>query len=92
MQIEFTAWNYSAGNLWAALVLHILENLRLSRDEENELVEARRKHLQDKMELERAEEVAEQARRVSSKAGEARNALTNRVGIMKIARRSSGVG
>jgi hypothetical protein len=44
------------------------------------------------MELERAEEVAEQARRVSSKAGEARNALTNRVGIMKIARRSSGVG
>jgi hypothetical protein len=53
VQIEFNAWNYSAGNLWAALVQHILENLRLSRDEDKDIVEARRAHLQQTMELER---------------------------------------
>ena len=63
VQIEFNAWNYSAGNLWAALVQHILENLRLSRDEDKNLVEARREHLQQKMELERkVRDVAEQKR------------------------------
>jgi hypothetical protein len=63
VQIEFNAWNYSAGNLWAALVQHILENLRLSRDEDNSLVEARRAHLQQKMELERkVRDAAEQKR------------------------------
>src|SRR5258708_30023195 len=48
VQIEFNAWNYSAGNLWAALVQPILENLRLSHDQDKNLVEARRAHLQQK--------------------------------------------
>lgn len=52
VQIEFNAWNYAAGNLWAALVQHILENLRLSDDENNDMVAARRAHLQKQMELE----------------------------------------
>ena len=30
VQIEFNAWNYSEGNLWATRVQHILENLRTS--------------------------------------------------------------
>src|SRR3712207_7125212 len=29
VQIEFNAWHYSEGNLWASLVQHIFENLRL---------------------------------------------------------------
>lgn len=61
VQIEFNAWNYSAGNLWAALVQHILDNLRLSKGEDDNLVEARRKRLQSEMELERkVREAAEQ--------------------------------
>jgi hypothetical protein len=53
VQIEFNAWNYAEGNLWAALVQHILENLRLSDDpKDKDLVAARRAHLQKQMELE----------------------------------------
>lgn len=29
VQIEFNAWHYSEGNLWASLVQHIFENLRV---------------------------------------------------------------
>ena len=29
VQIEFNAWHYAEGNLWASLVAHILDNLRL---------------------------------------------------------------
>lgn len=54
VQIEFNAWNYAEGNLWAALVQHILENLRLSDDpKDRDLVAARRAHLQRQMELEK---------------------------------------
>jgi hypothetical protein len=55
-QIEFNAWHYSEGNLWASLVQHILDNLVISEDEreENEgakLIKARRASLQQQMEL-----------------------------------------
>ena len=42
VQIEFNAWHYAEGNLWASLVEHILDNLRLSPDEPRNLVERRR--------------------------------------------------
>lgn len=29
VQVEFNAWNYSTGNLWAGLVQHLFSNLRL---------------------------------------------------------------
>jgi hypothetical protein len=51
VQIEFNAWNYSGGNLWAALVQHILEHLRLSDKEPTDLVSQRRNDLKDKMRL-----------------------------------------
>jgi hypothetical protein len=54
VQIEFNAWNYSGGNLWAALVQHILENLRLSDEEAPGLVELRVAHLREQMRLEQA--------------------------------------
>ncbi|WP_028067923.1 P-loop NTPase fold protein [Solirubrobacter soli] len=42
VQIEFNAWHYAEGNLWASLVEHILGNLRLSEDEDEDVVERRR--------------------------------------------------
>lgn len=60
IQIEFNAWNYAGGNLWAALVQHILENLRLTKGEAPNEVQKRREHLQQKMELERVVREAEQ--------------------------------
>ncbi len=72
VQIEFNAWNYSAGNLWAALVQHILDNLRLSKGEDDNLVEARRERLQSEMELERkVREAAEQKEEGAKKKAEA---------------------
>jgi hypothetical protein len=53
VQIEFNAWNYSGGNLWASLVQHILDNLKLSPDEGQDLVAGRRARLQAEMELQR---------------------------------------
>lgn len=53
VQIEFNAWNYAEGNLWAALVQHILENLRLGRQDDAADVERRRRKLQQQMQLER---------------------------------------
>lgn len=34
VQIEFNAWHYEEGNLWASLVEHIFANLRLSQDKD----------------------------------------------------------
>ena len=33
VQIEFNAWHYIGGNLWASLMTHILDGLRISPDE-----------------------------------------------------------
>jgi len=52
VQIEFNAWNYSGGNLWASLVQHILENLRLTPDDSDDLVAKRVNHLKQQMQLE----------------------------------------
>ena len=40
VQIEFNAWHYAEGNLWASLVEHILGNLRLADDEDEDVVAA----------------------------------------------------
>ena len=53
VQIEFNAWNYSGGNLWASLVQHILENLEIEKNEPPDLLAERQKVLQDQMQLER---------------------------------------
>jgi len=42
VQIEFNAWHYVEGNLWASLVDHILSNLRTSADEETTELERRK--------------------------------------------------
>jgi TolA-binding protein len=42
VQIEFNAWHYVEGNLWASLVDHIFANLRTSADEGGSELERRR--------------------------------------------------
>jgi hypothetical protein len=37
VQIEFNAWHYVEGNLWASMVEHILDNLRVSENQESAL-------------------------------------------------------
>jgi hypothetical protein len=47
-QIEFNAWHYVEGNLWASLVDHIFQNLRTSADDkEPDLIERREKLAQE---------------------------------------------
>lgn len=45
VQIEFNAWHYSEGDLWACLVDHIFTNLRLFDDESDSEVARRLKSL-----------------------------------------------
>ncbi len=49
VQIEFNAWHYIEGNLWASLVDHIFANLRLSEAEPPKYAEQRRDELIQKL-------------------------------------------
>ena len=49
VQIEFNAWHYIEGNLWASLVDHIFANLRVSEKEKPSIVEARRDDLMNRL-------------------------------------------
>ena len=49
VQIEFNAWHYIEGNLWASLVDHIFANLRISDTEKPSFVEERREQLMDRL-------------------------------------------
>ena len=65
VQIEFNAWHYAEGNLWASLVEYILSNLSLP-DEPGDVVEQRRAELLEHLGAEQsaamlAEQEAEQA-------------------------------
>ncbi|MGH3870585.1 MAG: P-loop NTPase fold protein [Pseudonocardiaceae bacterium] len=53
-QIEFNAWQYVEGNLWASLLEHLFRNLRLA-GEDDDLVEARRREYLQRI-TERTEE------------------------------------
>ena len=45
VQVEFNAWHYVEGNLWACLVEQILHSLKVDEKEDETVVEARRKKL-----------------------------------------------
>lgn len=49
VQIEFNAWHYIEGNLWASLVDHIFANLKLSEREDPTYAEQRRDELMQKL-------------------------------------------
>jgi hypothetical protein len=44
VQIEFNAWHYVEGNLWASMVDHILDNLRISDEDPESMTETLQKH------------------------------------------------
>jgi hypothetical protein len=58
VQIEFNAWHYIEGNLWASLVEHIFSNLRLRPDEERDdaALETKRLELLRLLEVEQQQE------------------------------------
>ncbi|QRN98316.1 hypothetical protein JRI60_04400 [Archangium violaceum] len=45
VQIEFNAWHYAEGNLWASLAQHIFENLSVSGEEDRTVTEKLQEHL-----------------------------------------------
>jgi KAP family P-loop domain len=52
-QIEFNAWQYVGGDLWASLLEHLFRNLRTSADEPDSMVIARQKELISRIEAQR---------------------------------------
>ncbi|MEU5695592.1 P-loop NTPase fold protein [Actinosynnema sp. NPDC020468] len=49
VQIEFNAWQYVGGDLWAGLVEHLFRNLRLSGDESDDLIGQRQRYWVDRL-------------------------------------------
>ncbi|HEU0013558.1 MAG TPA: P-loop NTPase fold protein [Longimicrobium sp.] len=45
VQIEFNAWHYSDGNLWASLVQHILDNLRVAGEPARSISQELQEHV-----------------------------------------------
>ncbi len=70
IQIEFNAWHYMEGELWASLVDHIFDQLRMKGDTED-LVKKRRDHWLGKIDHTRAELI-----RLESKRKNAQSDLT----------------
>jgi seryl-tRNA synthetase len=88
VQVEFNAWHYVEGNLWASLVEHIFENLRVMEDDKpNEVAERRAKLLkQMQIEVTKREEATtnlqdleKQAKEAGTKAKDARDAADKAV-------------
>lgn len=84
VQIEFNAWHYVEGNLWASLVEHIFENLRVSSKEPSDLVELRRKEALENLELSKELKAKAQQQYESAEAG--RKAAEEKVNSAKKAR------
>lgn len=54
VQIEFNAWHYAESNLWASLVDHILSNLRVLREEKDNVLRDRQDYWIEKMDSAKA--------------------------------------
>ena len=57
VQIEFNAWHYVEGNLWASLVDHIFANLRTSVEERGSELDRRRRAITEKLASTRQEQL-----------------------------------
>lgn len=68
IQIEFNAWHYVEGNLWASLVQHIFDNLRFADEPRLSASQELQEHLLQKIGHRRQEE--EQAQREKDQAKE----------------------
>lgn len=57
VQIEFNAWHYAEGNLWASLVQHIFDNLRVIDDRKRRASEELQEPVLRKLKIEKEAEV-----------------------------------
>jgi len=64
-QIEFNAWHYVEGELWASLVEHIFRNLKTRPEDEPTLLQQRQQVLIQKLEVARRGQQAAQALKLS---------------------------
>ncbi len=62
-QIEFNAWHYVEGELWASLVEHIFRNLKTRPEDEPTLLQQRQQVVIEKLEIKRRAQMAAQARK-----------------------------
>lgn len=60
VQIEFNAWHYVEGELWASLVEHIFSNLQMTSEDKVTLLQQRKKHWLER--LGSAQALAEQVK------------------------------
>jgi hypothetical protein len=59
-QIEFNAWHYVEGELWASLVEHIFRNLKTRSEDQPTLLQQRRQEIIEKLDIQgRAKEEAQ---------------------------------
>ena len=77
-QIEFNAWHYQEGDLWASLVDHLLRNLRFGEDEDETRVAERRNEIVRQLDEteSRQQAAADQAAAVDQKVNEAEARVT----------------
>jgi hypothetical protein len=64
-QIEFNAWHYVEGELWASIVEHIFRNLQTRSKEKLTLLQERQQHWIEKLEGARRKERAAQTRKAT---------------------------
>jgi len=63
-QIEFNAWHYVEGELWASLVEHIFRNLKTRPEDEPTLLQQRQQLVIEQLEIARRAQQAAQARKI----------------------------
>jgi hypothetical protein len=80
VQIEFNAWHYADGNLWASLVQHLFDNLRII-DDKKRVSESLQEPILQKLNVEKAAEA--QARREHEAAKSQRDAAVQAVSDAK---------
>lgn len=81
VQIEFNAWHYADGNLWASLVQHIFDNLRIIDDEKRRASQDLQEPVLQKLQVEKAAEA--QAKRELETATSQRDAAVKAVNEAK---------
>jgi hypothetical protein len=77
-QIEFNAWHYVESNLWASLVEHIFENLRVSGEDDEAMIAKLQEHLLKKLNLEKTveQQATEKARKAQKELADVKTKLT----------------
>jgi uncharacterized protein YoxC len=90
VQIDFNAWHYVKGDLWASLVEHVFSELRVTRDEDGSELAKRQKHWLDQIEAKRQErgDVVGQLDAKKSAQGDARRDFQQALNVRQLEERN----